>query len=126
MEIKLGYMYEQGRNNQNLRQPQNLNRIRSRLNQLECRNCSKWARTPKYHHGPYGGGPTSNCPYDRTGRPRPGYAFIKQIEGQEVSQIDQDSQDETDIVYDDNPFLLDEDEDENDSNLNHVTDSFPF
>ena len=111
------------RQNQNLRTP-NQARLRSRLNQLECRNCSKWAGVPKYHQGPYGGGPTSNCPFDRSGRPRPGFRFIGQIGGQDVSQIEADNQDD-DIVYED-AFPDEVNDDEDDSNLQQMIDSFPF
>ena len=61
---------------------------RERLRRLLCRNCSKWAGTNKYHQGPYGGTPESNCPYDRNGKPRPGYRFIGKIEGINVVEFD--------------------------------------
>ena len=120
------YRQPQRNKNQNLRSQPNANRLRSRLNQFECRNCSKWAGVPKYHPGPYGGGPTSNCPYDRTGRPRPGYQFIKQIAGQDIAQIEQESPADSDIVLDEAEFPYDDQDDDTNSNLNHIVDSFPF
>ena len=104
----------------------NLNRLRTRLNQFECRNCSKWAGTPKYHHGPYGGGPSSNCPYDRSGRPRPGFSFIKQIADVDIQVIEDQAQTDDDIVYDEVEFPLESEKDDDAQSQNHVADSYPF
>ena len=60
--------------------------IRTRMLRMLCRNCSRWAGTNKYHHGPFGGTPDSNCPYDRNGQLRQGYRFIRAIDG--INAID--------------------------------------
>ena len=90
------------------RQPQQQNnnrtQVRARLIRMLCRNCSRWAGTNKYHHGPYGGTPNSNCPYDQNGQLRQGYRFIRAIDGINavdlgIPEIDVD--DNTGIEYDD-------------------------
>lgn len=94
-------------------------KLKSRLNALECRNCTKWAGAPRHHHGPYGGGPSSNCPYDRNGNKRKGFAFINEINRQPVASLE-DVDNDFEIKYGD---IEDESEDENNSRVN---DSFPF
>ena len=59
----------------------------NRLKRMLCMSCSRWAGTNKYHIGPWGGGPNSNCPYDRSGNIRPGYKFITHIYGAPVENI---------------------------------------
>ena len=63
------------------------NNAQGRLRRLLCMHCSRIAGTNKYHHGPWGGGPNSKCPYDRNGQFRPGYNFIGRIDGQPVDHI---------------------------------------
>ena len=60
---------------------------RNRLRRLLCMHCSRWAGENRYHQGPWGGGPSSNCPYDKNGRLRPGYRFIGAIHGTSVHSI---------------------------------------
>ena len=57
------------------------------LRKLLCRNCSRWAGTNKYHHGPYGGTRESMCPIDDKGRPRAGFKFIGTYYGTDVNAI---------------------------------------
>ena len=104
-------------------QPRN-NRLRNKLKSLECRNCSKWAGTPKFHEGPFGGGIESKCPFDRYGRPRPGYKFLSKLGGEYISNIDV-SDEELELEY--------ESDDQNDQahteHMNSLCDqsnSFPF
>ena len=135
-EINLLRNYRQNRNRNlrtNARRPQNRqtrqqqpnrpipqkSKIKSRLNALECRNCTKWAGSPRHHHGPYGGGPSSNCPYDRDGQRRKGYSFIGKIGGEKVAALEDVETNEYDIVYED---IVDDEHDQ----VNHVNDSFPF
>ena len=60
---------------------------KNRLRKLLCMSCSRWAGENKYHQGPWGGGPSSNCPYDKNGRRRPGYRFLASIFGEDVNCI---------------------------------------
>ena len=52
-----------------------------------CMSCSRWAGANRYHQGPWGGGPNSNCPYDKSGNRRPGFQFLALIDGYDVNQI---------------------------------------
>ena len=76
----------------------NNDRIKTRLAKYKCRHCSRVAGTAKYHRPPFGGGSDSQCPYDQTGKKRPGYFFMAAIEGLKISEIDI-SDDEDDILY---------------------------
>ena len=122
------------RRNQQFRpnqKPQNSNRqtrntrLRNKLRSLECRNCSKWAGTPKFHEGPFGGGIESKCPYDRQGRSRPGFKFLNKIGGEYISNID---------FSDDEPELEYETDEQTDATANdqmnalgeYSSNSFPF
>ena len=60
---------------------------RDALRKLLCRNCSRWAGTNRYHHGPYGGTPESMCPIDDKGKPRPGFRFIRAFFGTMVNEV---------------------------------------
>ena len=61
--------------------------VQNRLRRLLCMSCSRWAGQNRYHQGPWGGGPNSNCPYDKNGRMRPGYRFLARIFKQDVNSI---------------------------------------
>ena len=134
-EINLlrNYRQSRGPNNRQIRRPQNrqnrmqrqsrqvpLQKLKSRLNALECRNCSKWAGAPRHHHGPYGGGPSSNCPFDRNGNRRKGFGFIQEIGNKKVASLEEVESNDYDIVYED----LNEDDDQ--EQVNRVNDSYPF
>ena len=60
---------------------------KQRLMKLLCSHCSRHAGTNKYHHGPYGGGPGSKCPYDSRGVYRPGMKFITAVYGEDVNAL---------------------------------------
>ena len=76
----------QNPNRPNNRQTSNTDN-KNRLRKLLCMSCSRWAGENKYHQGPWGGGPSSNCPYDKNGRRRPGYRFLASIFGEDVNCI---------------------------------------
>ena len=59
----------------------------NRLKRLLCMHCSRWAGANRYHHGPWGGGPSSKCPYNRQGELRPGLKFINQINNMNVNEV---------------------------------------
>ena len=63
------------------------NEKRKRLMHLLCSHCSRHAGTNKYHHGPFGGGENSKCPYDSRGILRAGYKFIAGIFGESVNAL---------------------------------------
>ena len=69
------------------RQPSGGDSAQNKLRRLLCMHCSRWAGKNKYHQGPWGGGPSSNCPYDKSGRLRPGYRFLARIYKQDVNSI---------------------------------------
>ena len=75
----------------NNRPPPGADSNENRLRRLLCMHCSRWAGKNKYHQGPWGGGPSSNCPYDKSGRIRPGYRFLGRIYGQDVNSIQVES-----------------------------------
>ena len=74
--------YNKTAGNNNNRQNQNqysFNEKRKKLLSLLCTHCSRHAGKNKYHPGPYGGGPGSNCPYDQRGVLRPGFRFVNGV-----------------------------------------------
>ena len=80
-------------NTKNIRRPQNRNtsqnrsQIQNRLKRLLCMHCSRCAGTNRYHQGPWGGGPNSNCPYDRNGNIRQGFQFVYGVFGEDVNNF---------------------------------------
>ena len=78
--------YNAPRQNQQM-QKQNNASILNRLKRLLCMHCSRWAGANRYHHGPWGGGPNSKCPYNRQGELRPGLKFINQINNMNVNEV---------------------------------------
>merc|ERR1711917_178687 len=74
-------------------------RIKSRLAKYKCRHCSRVAGTPKYHKPPFGGSVESRCPYDQTGKPRPGFFFMAMIEGLQINELDLSDDEDLDILY---------------------------
>lgn len=79
--------YQQQRRPQPPRNSQGQNSNENRLRRLLCMHCSRCAGTNKYHQGPWGGGPSSNCPYDKNGRRRPGLRFLARIFGENVNEV---------------------------------------
>ena len=110
----------------NSSQPSRQSRLKNRLRSLKCTNCSKWAKTAKFHEGPYGGGLESKCPYDRYGNKRPGYRFLNKIGGEYISNIDLE-EDENDLEYE-SETENDQDCNDGQNSLNYFADtnSFPF
>ena len=51
---------------------------------------------------------------------------MREIAGINIANIEIQSQDEDDIVYDDPICLADNDDDDENENLNNISDSFPF
>ena len=78
---------QQPRRNQMNRQNTNQYSNQNRLRKLLCMHCSRCAGTNKYHQGPWGGGPASNCPYDKNGNKRAGYRFLASIYGEDVNNV---------------------------------------
>ena len=108
--------------------PNRQTRIKNKLRSLECRNCSKWAKTPKFHEGPYGGGIESKCPYDRYGNKRPGFKFLNKIGGEFICNIDLDD-DEPELEYESDHQYENNDPTDPHDQMNTVEDhcnSFPF
>ena len=97
------------KNNNNSNKARN-DRIKTRLAKYKCRHCSRVAGTPKYHKPPFGGSVESRCPYDQTGKPRPGFFFMAMIEGLQINELDLSDDEDLDILY----------ENEIDSEVSHV------
>ena len=53
--------------------------LQRRVSSMLCMHCTRVAGVNKYHEGPYGGGPESNCPYDKGGNRRPNKKFVSHI-----------------------------------------------
>ena len=94
----------------------NRTKIRQAVANMLCYRCSKIAGTNKYHEGPMGTGPDSNCPYDKDGRRRPGKNFISHYYGDSVNELDipDVSSENTEA------FTYEENEDEEQTNVNHL------
>ena len=67
---------------------QSRTRMRQRMASMLCVHCSRIAGVNKYHEGLKGGGPESNCPYDKSGKRRPGKRFISHIFDTAVNELD--------------------------------------
>ena len=68
------------------RRPPNVDSAQ-KLRRLLCMHCSRCAGQNKYHQGPWGGGPNSNCPYNKNGQLRAGYQFLARLYGEDVCNI---------------------------------------
>ena len=77
--------------------------LRTRIASLLCLHCSRIAGINKYHEGPYGGGPESLCPYDKSGKSRPGKRFVSHIFDTSVNELGIPDLKEADegLVYED-------------------------
>ena len=108
-------------------QPSRQARLRNRLRSLKCTNCSKWAKTAKFHEGPYGGGIESKCPFDRYGNKRQGFKFLNKIGGEYICNIDLE-EDENDLEYESDNENDHECNHDSQNSLNHFAESnsFPF
>ena len=63
-------------------------RLRQKAANLLCYHCSRMAGVNKYHEGPMGGGPESNCPFDKDGNRRPGKHFISHLHDTSINELD--------------------------------------
>ena len=103
--------YQQNKNSNNTSNNKTRNeRIKGRLAKYKCRHCSKIAGSPRYHRPPFGGGNDSRCPYDQSGKSRPGLFFMAVIEGLQINELDLSDDEDDDILF----------EDEVESNVNNV------
>ena len=62
--------------------------VRRRVTGMLCMHCTRIAGKNKYHEGPYGGGPESNCPFDKQGNRRPNKPFVSHIYEYSVNELD--------------------------------------
>ena len=85
-------------NNNNNNKTRN-DRLKNRLAKYKCRHCSRVAGTTKYHRPPFGGNKESMCPYDQTGKSRPGFFFMAMIEGLQINELDLSDDEDIDILY---------------------------
>lgn len=99
--------------------------VPTRLKKYLCRNCSSWAGCNKYHPPPFGGGPGTNCPYDKNGSKRKDksgnpFKFINSIEGVAVENIEVEDFRDIFNITDDNDMLTYEEEEVENENVNYA------
>ena len=71
-----------------------------KLRKYQCKPCSKFAKRPIAHKGPYGGGSDSNCLYNKRGKRRSGYEAINKAEEENEENEDESSNETSDEASD--------------------------
>ena len=92
--------------------------LNPKLNKFRCKHCSRFAKRSIAHKGPYGGGSTSNCLFNKQGRRRQGFEAINKAEedGEEDENFEESDQEleENEINQAEESDESSEDEDEAD------------